>query len=130
MHIALRPEQLELRASGVAQERDRWMTRVEMAREEGETELEQVASARLDDLTAQLRQVGERLEALQRRRDAIRRAVAAMSSRARASAADAAGVAPPPSATGDAWEARFRELEMKRELGRLRRRSESAGETE
>lgn len=100
-------------------ERDTWMERLELAESAGDAELASVAKERVDASSASVRGLNERLEALRRQKERVRQ---------RASAAAPRAAEAPAAPVGADYEARFRQLERKRDLDRLRRKAFDGGD--
>jgi hypothetical protein len=91
------------------------MGRLRLAETHGETDLVEVASVRVQAIGAEVRGLGERLDAIRVEKDRIRR---------RAAARPASEPAAPKEAAPPDVESRFRALEMRDDLDRLRRRAQ------
>ena len=94
--------------------RDRWMGRLRLAESHGENDLVAVASGRVEAVGAEVRGLGERLDAIRLEKDRVRR---------RALARPAEPATPAAPADAPDVESRFRALEMRDDLDRLRRRA-------
>lgn len=112
--LIMEERRLENRLAEETRERDRWMRRQELAASEKDEELARVAEGRIQAHAVVVRQIGQQLEALHARKEAVRRRVAA-GRRSPAGAGDAR-------APADPSEDRFRSMEVEDELERLRRR--------
>ncbi len=115
--LIVEERKIEKEISGLVKERDRWFGRLQLAEEEKDAELAGIARERVDAVAQRLAQCNERRDGVLRQKDLIRRrAVRPGSSKGQAE----------PSTYGPAAdvEARFREMEMRRDMNRLRRRAE------
>ncbi|TVQ98746.1 MAG: hypothetical protein EA398_12875 [Deltaproteobacteria bacterium] len=114
--LIMEEKQLENRLADEIRERDRWMRRHELAAGEDDHELARVAEQRVQGHAAVVRQIGQQLEAIEARKDSVRKRVAGVRR----------GEQPPGPASStsadSAVEDRFRSMEVERDLDRLRRR--------
>lgn len=113
--LILDERRVEAELADKVKARDRWMGRLRLAETHGETDLVEVASVRVEAIGAEVRGLGERLDAIRVEKDRIRR---------RAAARPAAEPAAPKEAAPPDVESRFRALEMRDDLDRLRRRAQ------
>ncbi|MFT4704262.1 MAG: hypothetical protein ACI81R_001958 [Bradymonadia bacterium] len=120
--LILDERKLEQAMSTSARERDKWMGRHALAGEESDPELAKISGETLDRVAAQLSEIGTKLDDVRAQKDIVRR-------RAALGADGSAPTTPPQNsqtaAAPDA-EARFRALERKRDLDRLRKRADDS----
>ena len=120
--LILEERRVEREVEHWARERDRWLQRVDDAKEEGDAELEQFARGQLTTIFDELRQRQDELGRLAERRDEVRRQLVERAGDAGGAASSGPGT---PGGGGpvhgsQAMEQRFRELEMRRQLRRLK----------
>ncbi len=117
--LIVEERRVEADVTALARERDRWLQRLELAREAADDELIGVAGDRAEELNAQIRTLNERLASIESQKDLVRRRAAI----GRPSAPEAKR-----GGTADPYEDRFRDLERKGDIDRLRRRAEGGDE--
>jgi len=115
--LILEERKVEGEIAQLARERDKWFARLELAQEERDGELEEIGRRNVDRFVGLLQSASERMNGIQLQKEQVRRRVAG----ARRVAAEPATGA---SSEADAYERRFRELEMRGEMNRLRRRAD------
>jgi hypothetical protein len=108
-NLILEERKLESHISQISVERDRWMERLELARQAGDTRLGDAAQTQLDQFVRQVADANERMASLERQKDLVRRRVAAP--KIESSSAQNAALS---------MEDEFRRLERERDLSRLR----------
>jgi hypothetical protein len=96
-------------------ERDKWLERKDLANEEGDDDLASYAEGQLDQAFESLKQLREELDRISSEKLEIRKAVARSNQRSKA-----APETPQSTPEGRSYEERFRKLEMKRDIDRLR----------
>ncbi|MBU6160695.1 MAG: hypothetical protein KGO50_06210, partial [Myxococcales bacterium] len=107
--LILEERKLETHIAQVSAERDRWMERLDLARQAGDTRLGDAAQVQLDQFVRQVADANERMASLERQKELVRRRVAAPK------------VATTPAQTAAlSMEEEFRRLERERDLNRLR----------
>lgn len=107
--LILEERKLETHISQTSAERDRWMERLDLARQAGDVRLGDAAQTQLDQCVRQVADANERMASLVRQKDLVRRRVAAPK------------VATTPAQTAAlSMEDEFRRLERERDLNRLR----------
>lgn len=116
--LIMEERRLEDEMVRVARERDRWLERQELASSDGDDELADYARRQLDEAFESLENLRETIESISAQKQEIRMAVAAGSSRSTGPSA-----VTPVGAKERSYEERFRQLEMKRDIDRLRRKA-------
>lgn len=118
---------IQERLENMGRERDSWLKRREYAREDGEADLERYAETQIDKLMDAIRRENETLGRIADEKDAVRQSVVQRAERKEGGAAPAsdASAQVPDSVR---YEARFRDLEMRRQLDDLRRRADKGDE--
>ncbi len=119
--LILDERRVEAEVGDLGRERDRWFERVALAEEETDADLGAFASEQARALTQSIARLNERLSGIQRQKELVRRRAAAGQKAPRTEERTAAGTA------SVDYETRFRELERRRDIRRLRER---AGEGE
>lgn len=102
----------------VVRERDRWLERQQLATEDGDTDLDEYAQNMLNNAFAEIQSLQERLESITLEKREVRLAVASSVQRGKVSATQT-----PETTKQRSYEERFRQLEMKRDIDRLRKRA-------
>lgn len=102
----------------VVRERDRWLERQQLANEDDDTELGKYAQSMLDDAFSEVEKLQERLESITSEKQQVRLAVAASVQRGKVGATRT-----PETTKQRSYEERFRQLEMKRDIDRLRKKA-------
>jgi hypothetical protein len=113
-NLILEERRVERELSARAEERDRWMERLDLARQSQDAALIQAAQARVDTLVREVAALGTRLASL----DESRRQVRQQAARAAGGTGAAGGGSLDPLA--DPLEETFRRMEQQRALDRLR----------
>lgn len=118
---------IQERLEKMGKERDTWLKRREYAREDKEAELERYAETQIDHLMDAIRRENEALSRIADEKDVVRQSVA---QRAERQEGGAAPTTDPSAQVPDSlrYEARFRDLEMRRQLDDLRRRADKGDE--
>lgn len=119
--LIMEERRIENEVGELARERDRWLRRVELAEEHGDTDLLAIARRTVEDTLGRLGTLNQRLTGLQDQKDLVRRR-AALSQPRRPAAAPGTS-APPEAGGGLDVERRFRELELRGDMDRLRRKA-------
>jgi flagellar biosynthesis chaperone FliJ len=109
--LIVQEKRIEASLDQLTGQRDQWLQRLDLAAGAGDTALVAAAQAQVDQLTAQIANLGEQLSALERQKDQVRRRAAMQhaAGRQQATTSELADV-----------EARFRDLERQRALESLR----------
>ena len=114
--LIMEERKLDGELSDLTRQRDKWLGRLELAEESGETDLADMARERTGVLTDDIARLNDRRTAIADQKDIIRQRVASSGRQLREQARDERSV-------GSDYERRFRELEMGRDMRRLRKRA-------
>ena len=120
--LILRERDTDRALSDVVKERDRWLDRLELAREGDDQELVEVAEARLSLLRAEVSRLNADMEMIRRSKAKLKeRVVRSKGQRPHTPRTEASPRIERAPAQPD-YEARFRRMELERDMNRLRRK--------
>lgn len=121
--LIVREREAERALAEVVKTRDRWLDRIELARDSGDDDLLQVAQARLTGARTEVTRFNSDIETIRRAKTKLKERVAArrQPTKSRPAAKGQDSTAPAQPAPPDV-EARFRKMELDREMERLRRK--------
>jgi len=120
--LIVRERDAERGLTEIVKSRDKWMDRAELAKEDGDQDLIQIAQSRANSARAEVGRLNAEIEVIRRSKEKLKARVA----RSKKRPAPTRGALPPKTpvraAEKDDVEARFRKMELDREMRRLRRK--------
>lgn len=120
--LILRERDADRGLTEMVKDRDRWLDRLELAREGQDTELVQVAESRLAVLRTEVSRLNAEIEMIRRSKAKLKERVARRKAKRPAAAKPATTRSAAPSPSEPDYEARFRTMELERDMNRLRRK--------
>ncbi|MBN1946482.1 MAG: hypothetical protein JW797_12475 [Bradymonadales bacterium] len=125
--LILKEREAERSLSLAVRERDRWLDRLEMAREAQDVELVRAGEQRLTLAREQVDRLDAQLETIRRSKEKLKQRVSRPSGAPLPGTGGSGPAEPRESATTTSMEERFRKMEVERDLARLRQRLREEG---